>query len=112
MSFHPFRKIRVPPGSNPTAKQINDMQDNIGHAVGQITGKDVLDITLLKDITLLPGIVNKVPHTLGRNIQGFIPISNQGYTIGIESVQDSNPSPDLFIYLTAPAQMTVNILVF
>lgn len=112
MAFKPFRKIRVAPDATITAKNINDVQDNISFALNQVLGKDALDCTILKNVTLLPGITNMVPHMLGRVLDGWYVVRNHGNYSFIVDQQDTNPSPDLLLYLTSPAQVTVDLLVF
>lgn len=112
MAFKPFKKIKVPPNDNVTSKHINTVQDNISEALGQVLGKDSLDVSLIKNVRLLPGIVNKVPHLLGRNLSGFIVVRNHGGYAVLTDQQDSNSSPDLLLYLTTPAAVTVDLLVF
>ena len=111
MAFKPFKKIKVPPDEEITSKHINAVQDNVSQAIGQLLGKDVLDLKLLKNVTLLPGIINKVSHGLGRKIDGWLPVGNGGYAF-ITDKQDSNKSPELLLYLTTPALVTVNLIVF
>ena len=100
MAFKQYRKIRVPPDGEVTSKHINDVQDNVGEAIGQLLGKDALDVVLLKGIKLEPGITNKVSHTLGRTLDGWMVVRNHGGYAILTDLQDTNPSPDLLLYLT------------
>ncbi len=112
MSFKPFRKIRVAPNEPITPKNINDVQDNISEAISQMLNKDQLDSTVIKNINLQPGIINKIPHNLGRNLIGYIVTrTHNGYAF-LQDFQDTNPSPNLLLYLQVPAQCTIDLLVF
>ena len=112
MSFSPFRKIKVPPNDTPTAKQINDNIDNTAAAFQQILGKDQLDSSIVSNIKLVPGIVNSVPHTLGRNLTGWIVIRNHGIATNIIDLQDTNKSPNLLLNLVVSVKCMVDLLVF
>lgn len=113
MAFNSFKQIRVPPGSTPTSKQINDLQTNIAASIGQVLGKDQLDSTVITNISLLPApMINKVSHTLGRNLTGYIVVRCHGGFPLIYDVQDTNPSPSLLLYLMSATAITVDMLVF
>ena len=112
MAFKPYRKIRVPPEGVVTSKHINDVQDAVGEALGQLLGKDALDVVLLKNIKLLPGIINTVAHGLGRVLDGWIVVRNHGSYAILTDKQDDNPSPNLLLYLTTPNAVVVDLLVF
>ena len=88
------------------------MQDNIASALGQLLGKDALDVSLLKNVKLISGVTNMVPHGLGRVLDGWIVVRNHGGYAILTDLQDTNPSPDLLLYLTTPATVTVDLLVF
>lgn len=112
MSFKPFTKIRVATENDVNAKNINAMQDNIAKALSQVLGKDQLDLSLLNNVTLYPGIINMISHGLGRKLQGWIPVGNHGGYCLLTDMQDTNPSPELLLYLTTPVYVVVNFLVF
>ena|ERR1700728_1688752 len=112
MSFKPFRSIKVGPKEEITPKVINDMQYNIAQALGQVLGKDPLDLSLIKNITLYPNTINKVPHQLNRNLQGYFVVRNHGGYAVLTDYQDNNPSPNLLLYLWTPVQVTVDLLCF
>lgn len=107
IAFKPFKQIKVPPGANPTAKDINDVQFNIGQALGQLLGKDQLDVAVVQNISLKSGL-NKVSHTLGRNLNGWIVVRpRQGYAWLWEDIE-GNPSPNLLAYIYSAAPCTVD----
>lgn len=112
MSFVPFRKIRVPPNTQITDKQINAVQDNIALALQPLLNEDQLDSILLKNITLTAGIVNTVAHGLGRPLQGWYVVRNHGSNIPITDLQDTATSPKLLLYLTVQQNCVVDLLVF
>lgn len=112
MSFKPFKQLKVISQEDITPKVINDLQYNIGIALGQLLGKDTLDQTLVTNVTLLPGITNKVSHNLGRKLQGYLVVRSHGGYAMLQDLQDTNPSPHLLLYLLVPAQVTVDLLCF
>lgn len=112
MAFKPFKKIRVAPNEEVTAKHINAVQENIGEAIDQVTNKDQLDSKILKNQILTAGAVNKVSHGLGRPLQGWYVIRTHGNYNMVYDTQDTNPSPNLLLYLWTPATVTVDLLVF
>lgn len=112
MSFNPFRKIRVAVGSPITDKQINAVQDNIEIALKPLLNRDQLDSNIIKNISLVPGIVNKVPHTLGRVLQGWIIIRNHGINTAVVDLQDTNTSQHLLLNLAVSEACVVDLLVF
>lgn len=112
MSFKPFRKIRVPPNTQVDDKQINAVQDNISLALSPLLNKDQLDSSILTNVSLLPGIVNTVPHGLGRVLRGWMVVRNHAASIPISDMQDTGGSPKLLLYLTVPSACTVDLLVF
>lgn len=112
MAFNPFRKIRVSPDQEITSKHINDVQDNVAVALGQVLGKDCLDLKLLKNVILLPGITNMVDHGLGRVLDGWMVVRNHGGYAILTDLQDTNQSQHLLLYLTTPATVMVDLLVF
>ena len=112
MAFKAFKKINVPPETDLTAKHINLVQDNISHALSQLLGKDTLDQVVLKNVVLLPGMVNPVAHGLGRALTGWVVIRNHGGYSLLTDLQDTNDSPELLLLLTTPVLVTVDLLVF
>lgn len=112
MAFKPYRQINLNSDETVSPKHINAVQANISSALQQILGKDTLDSQLLKNIQLLPAIVNKVSHGLGRELQGYYVVRNHGSYSVIRDTQDDNLSPHLLLFLTTPALCTVDLLVF
>ena len=111
MAFKPFTKIRLVSDGDLTTKNINAMQDNIAKALGQILGKDTLDVAYLQNVSLSVGL-NKVPHTLGRSLQGYYTVRSHGNFPLFYDTQDTNPSPNLLLYLMSATAVTVDLIVF
>lgn len=112
MAFKPFKKIKVGPNDAPTAKNINNFQDNVEDVIKQIVGRDELDQHLVKNVVLLAGVINPVPHQLGRNLNGWFVVRTHGSYNQVYDNQDINPSPNLLLYLLTPINVTVDIVVF
>jgi hypothetical protein len=130
VAFKPFKQVKViPPATSSSTdtqtqitalqkqvseltKALNTLQTNIAEALSQVLGKDALDVAIVKNVVLLPGVVNKVSHTLGRKLQGWKVIRNHGSYSLITDVQDTNKSPNLLLYLTTPVQVTVDLEVY
>jgi hypothetical protein len=113
MAYKAFKQIRVPPNSTPTSKQVNELQSNVADAINQLLGKDQLDTMFISNIVLQPApIINKVPHLLGRNLKGYQVVRCHGGFPLIYEIQDTNPSPNLLIYLISATTITVDLLVF
>jgi len=111
MAFKPFKQIRIDESSAVSPKAFNDAQNNIAIALAQILGKDQLDSAMIKNVSLLPGL-NKISHTLNRNIQGWHAIRpREGYAILWEDVV-ANKSPNLLVYIHSAAACVVDLLVF
>jgi hypothetical protein len=112
MAYKSPKKVRVPPNSTPTPKQVNDLQDNLVSAINQLTGNDILDRVLLTDIVLQPGVINQVSHKLGRNLKGWHIVRTHGGFPLVYDVQDDNSSPNLLLSLMSATVITVDIEVF
>lgn len=113
MAFKAFKKMRLATGDQVVEDDFNILQDNVEQAFSQLLNKDQLDTRVIKNVLLKPDITNKIPHTLGRALQGFIIVRNHGqYSHLIRDLQDTNPSPHLLLYLTTEILLTVDLLVF
>lgn len=113
MAFDRYRTIRIQANDDITDRHINAIQDNVSAAINQVLGKDTLDRVLLKNIVILPNVINAIPHGLGRQLTGFSIVRNHGsYSGFITDVQDTNKSPHLTLLLTNPTAITVDIEVF
>jgi len=112
MAFKPFKKIRLIDDADLTPKNINLLQDNVAEAVSQVLGKDALDTTMVTNVSLVAGSVNKIAHNLGRKLNGYLVVRCHGGFPMIYDVQDTNPSPHLLLYLMSATNITVDLLVF
>ncbi len=112
MAFRPFKKIQVASTEEITTKHINAVQDNIAQALGQLLGKDALDLSLLTNQVLSPNTINKIAHKLGRRLTGWMVVRNHGGYAILTDHQDTNPAPELLLYLSSPTLVTVDLLVF
>ena len=111
MSFKPFIRIKLSPDEPVTTKHINTVQDNVAHAISQMLGKDTLDRTLLTNVLLLPRVINYVPHTLGRKIQGYV-VVNRDAEMTVWTATGSNVPPHLQLPLMTSATGVVSLEVF
>ena len=111
MAFNPFRKIRVPPEEELTAKHINTVQDNLSIALGQLLGKDILDLKLLKNVKLIEG-TNYISHGLGRILNGWYVVRAHDSNPILFDMQDTNDSPQLILVLSSELTTTVDLIVF
>lgn len=112
MAFKQLKIIQLSANETVTSKHINTVQSNIANALTQVLGKDQLDSIIVKNVQLLPGIVNSVQHGLGRQLSGYIVIRNHGGYSVLTDKQDINKSPELLLYLTTPAYCVVDLLIF
>lgn len=65
---------------------------------------------VLQSVSLQTG-ANIINHLLGRKLQGW-QIVRQRSAASLYDTQDSNPSPQVTLYLTSSAPVVVDILVF
>ena len=110
MAFIPFRKIRVG-DDDPSAKNINLLQDNVAECLQQLTGKDDLDMVRLPSVAIASG-VNKIPHKLGRKLTGWIVIRWRNANPTLNDSQDTNASPHLTLVLNSVGTGVLDLLVF
>lgn len=111
MAFKQTKLLKLDPSATVTPKVVNDLQFNLNQAISQVLGKDSLDVTLLQNQVLVPGL-NKVAHTLGRNIQGWYPVRpRQGYALLWEDAIN-NPTTNLLVYIYSAVNCTVDLIVF
>jgi hypothetical protein len=92
-------------------REINQVQENVDQFAKQFTDKEFLDSLLIKNITLTAGSVNELNHTLGRELQGWIPVRVRADS-RIWDTQDSNTRSTLTLLLNVSATVTIDLLVF
>lgn len=89
---------------------INQLQQNVKQALDPVTDNPLVLGIILKDIVLTSGS-NTINHKLGRTLQGWIIVRQQGPATFYDT-QTSNLTPNLTLLLTSSANVTVNIYVF
>ena len=114
MAFRPFIKIRLGPDEEVSSKHINTVQDNVSTWANQVTGKDILDRSIIDKVKLRPSGINYVQHGLGRPVQGWAIARTYGTGtyVNVWDVQDASKSPNLQLLLMASATGTFKIEVF
>lgn len=90
---------------------INTLQNNIENSFNPIVSNIQNDSTILQNIQLLAGQNNIVNHTLNRNLMGYNIIRLRANSI-VWDTQDSNPSPNLTLWLSCSANVIVDLEVF
>lgn len=116
MAFRPFIRIRLGPDEEVSSKHINLVQDNVGAAVGQVIGKDILDRQTLDKVKLVPSGINYVGHGLGRPIIGVHVVRQYGTGtyINVWDVDDANTpiNKKTQVYMMASATGIFKLEVF
>lgn len=86
------------------------LQTNWATQINPVLANPVINGFILKEVQLSSG-TNVVNHKLGRKLQGWF-IVRQRASATIYDTQDSNSNPSLTLFLTASANVTVDIYVF
>ena len=105
MPLHRFKTVKTDDIT------LTKIQDNISDAYDPLITNIALNSTILTEVILVAGQVNKIPHTLGRNLSGWQVIRKRA-AADIYDTQDINRSPNLLLYLWTTANVTVDLLVF
>lgn len=105
MPLHRFKTVKTDDIT------LTKIQDNISDAYDPLITNIALNSTILTEVILVAGQVNKIPHTLGRNLSGWQVIRKRA-AADIYDTQDINLSPNLLLYLWTTANVTVDLLVF
>jgi hypothetical protein len=66
---------------------------------------------LLKNVALVAG-PNTVAHRLGRELQGWIPVTIPGAAPTLYDLQATNPNPDKTLIVVSDMAITLNLVVF
>lgn len=77
----------------------------------EIQAKQIIDGLLLQTVALTTGVVNNIPHKLGRNAIGYM-IVNRSADCRIWDDQLTNTEKELYLKLRTSANVTVDIWVF
>lgn len=114
MAFRPFLRVRLGPDEDPDARHINLIQDNVASALGQLLGKDSLDMKVVQGVNLVPSGINYVQHPLGRPLQGWnvVRTHGTGTYVNVWDVQDAAKAPNLYLLLMASATGTFDLRVY
>lgn len=91
-------------------REINQLQLNIINGVNALIGLPLNQGTLIQEVDLVTG-ANVVNHTLGRALVGWI-LTRVRANATVFDTQDLNPNPGLTLFLTASADVTVDLWCF
>ena len=91
-------------------KNLMLLQTNWAQQLNPIIQSPINGNVILKSIALKTGL-NVINHLLGRDLQGWIPVRRRAEA-QIWDTQDSNPNPQLTLYLNSSADATVDLVVF
>lgn len=115
MTFQKFKKLTITQSdvTDPAdvMRVINNLQDNITTVISPMAVKSHNDSTVLTSISLLVGQNNIINHTLGRQLAGWKIVRKRAQA-DIWDNQDSNTSPNLTLWLSTSADVTIDIEVF
>lgn len=105
MAFKKLRRIQS------DDRNQNQLQDNVGDVLDQITARDHLDSQVLYNVRLVVGQANPIPHKLGRIYSSFQPCGMQGVA-HVWQDKDNNLSPHLQIILYSNGDVTLDLEVW
>jgi hypothetical protein len=91
-------------------QEVVKLQEYVGRCISAIISSQVLDGTLLQNVSLKSGL-NEVAHKLGRKPQGWIIVRKRA-NANIWDEQDSNSKSKLTLRLQASAAVKVDLWVF
>lgn len=89
---------------------INQLQQNVEQVLNPLLGQPLNSGNILTSISLNSGS-NTIDHKLGRKLQGWFTVRVRS-SATIFDTQDSNPTPQLNLLLTASANVVVDLFVF
>lgn len=93
-----------------TDRLVNQLQSNIANTLNPIASNLIVDGIVLMQVSLATG-GNTINHLLGRKLIGWF-LTRQRQLATVYDTQDSNPTPQLNLLLTASAPVIVDIYVF
>lgn len=99
-----FRKVV---GQN---RELNQVQSNVEQAVAEVIKNPLLNGRLIEDVALTT-TASKIEHKLGRTPRGYLIVKRSANAQVYDSLA-SEGSPDLFLPLTASANVTVSLWIF
>ena len=92
-------------------KVINGIQQAISDTTDNMVTRTQNNSIILENISLVAGKKNIINHKLGRKLQGW-QLSRVRSEARVWDTQDSNPSPNLTLWLHAGIDVSVDIEVY
>lgn len=89
---------------------INMIQDNVSNILDPFSSKEILQGQILQRVALVSG-ANTVSHKLNRKLIGWF-IVRQRSAATVYDTQDAQTRPEIFLSLTASANVIVDLYVF
>jgi hypothetical protein len=86
---------------------LNQIQDNVQRALQPLVTSPLSDGLILENVSLAVGS-NSVTHPLGRAVKGWTTMRVRAAATFYDT-QDSNPTPDKTLQITASAAATVDL---
>lgn len=95
------------------SRVLNIIQENVAQSLNPLIQKVQNDSTILTNVFLKAGQVNKINHTLGRKLLGYnVMLKGKPSTAIISNDQDSNSTPQLTLWLWTTIDATINLEVY
>jgi hypothetical protein len=89
---------------------LNQIQDNVQRALQPLADCPLVGGFILTSVKLASG-TNSINHMLGRTLQGWFTVRVRAAATFYDT-QDSNPTPDKTLQLTASGAVTVDLFIF
>lgn len=106
MAFQRFQKV------NSDDRVLNQVQDNIERSLAPIIRNTALDFQIVEGVLLVNGLLNKIPHGLGRPLMGWTTVRLRGQAIVWDDQDLNTGASHLYLYLRTTAVVTVDLKVF
>ena len=90
---------------------VNKVQANFKKTIESILASGIIDGLLISDVSLSSGSYSLVAHKLGRPVRGYIAVKKSASAVVFDD-ETGNTQKDLFVKLTASANVTVTLWVF
>lgn len=105
MSISPLRKVR---SDDDTIRQLQGAVDLVFQ---ELLKKQLIDGNFFEDVELTMGIVNLVPHKLGKEAQGYIVVKRDANATIWDS-ESTNEMKNSFLNLRTSADCVISLWVF
>lgn len=92
-------------------KLVDQFQSNVDTFTRQVGSKEIVDGQILKNIKLIAGSTNEIPHKLGRELLGWFIIRLRSNSIIWDS-QDTHLRKNVSLVLNCSADTTIDLWVF